>query len=177
MLYHVSIRSWEIIDEFVPRIPESRCELIRENDSIPRICLSDSIKGCLSGVSWGGLRLLTDPFFNKDDKIIAIIRVYEFNRNSILTKHILDPEKVKNHVLDAEITGEHWVVNQSLKPDNSHLIALKNVKLEPKVINQNNKGFLTYKVKGIKYIKISKKDEDMFIKKFNKEKGKVLAVT
>ena len=109
---------------FYPRIPEFR--LKNENSEIPRICLSDSIEGCLSAAPWGGDNI------GEVGKLEAL-RVYEFNVDNY--DNILFPEELvkSKYVPDANITGEHWVLNQNLYPDSTYYISL--IDFEKRVIS------------------------------------------
>lgn len=167
MLYHVSLKSWEIIDEFIPRIPKSRCELTGEDDNIPRISLSSSIEGCLTGVPWGGFELLNNPPL-KNSKMITVMRVYEFEEINIDRKNIIKPDVVKNYVADAKISGEYWVVNQSINPSRSYLLILKDFCFDFEIINHNSQKIRVCKIKDIKYEKLSKEEEALLISEFNR---------
>lgn len=118
-LYHAS-NNCDIIEEFVPRIPEFRAEGLDENNTIPRICLSDSIEGCLSAVPWGGSRL-EDLFWEEGS---CLIRIYEFDIKDLNLKNLLPPEYLYSSdlVRDALISGEYWYIHEKLKPSRSYLI-------------------------------------------------------
>lgn len=116
-LFHVSLED-EKIEKFVPRVPEIRAFL--EDGEIPRICLSTSIDGCLSAVSWGGCKL------HNVVESSAKIRVYEFNDEDIINGNLIGSIELyqSGKVVDADETGEVWVINQELIPCKSYLIEI-----------------------------------------------------
>lgn len=116
-LFHVSLEN-EIIEKFTPRVPDKRAYL--EDGSTPRICLSTSIDGCLSAVVWGGCKL--HSVVESSTKI----RVYEFNDEDILQGNLIGSIELyqSGKVVDADETGEVWVINQELIPFKSYLIEI-----------------------------------------------------
>lgn len=118
-LYHVSF-SCDIIETFQPRVPLHRCK--DEDGATERICLSDSIEGCLTASPDGGGSLCSILWEGGS----SLIRVYEFDINNIDSKNIVPPEYLyqKDLVRDAIVTREHWVVNQDLVPSETYLIKL-----------------------------------------------------
>lgn len=117
-LYHLSLDVDQII-EFMPRVPESiMCD---EDDTIERICLSDSIEKALSAAPWGGAALF-DIFICGD--FSRLIRVYEFiideDNNSLIS-----PEELyrKGLVPDAMLSNEYWYT-EKLRPSKSYLIEI-----------------------------------------------------
>lgn len=104
-LYHVS-KGGGYVKEFVTRIPKNR--VYGEDAETPRICLSSSIAGALSAVEWGGFQL--------EEIEEEVITVYEVNAEDIRVENILTAEElyITDKVRDAGITGEYWVVNQTL---------------------------------------------------------------
>lgn len=120
-LYHVSF-CCDIVDTFEPRVPSNRHN--EEDSKIGRVCLSDSIEGCLTAVPNGGMRL--EEIFWEGGS--SLIRIYEFDIKDIEYKNIIPPEYLyqKDLVRDANITREHWVVNKSLTPSKTYLIKLHN---------------------------------------------------
>lgn len=117
VLYRMELLEGEAIKEFVPCIPKSI--LYGEDEETKRICLSNSLDGCLTSAPWGGVQF-------EDLSINTIFRVYEFDTNDIQEGNLIYPEELyrKDLVVDAEITGEHWVVNQSLKPTKVYYIKI-----------------------------------------------------
>ena len=88
-LYHVNLEVGNIIKEFDPKIPLIRLRDGSENFSIPRICLSASLNGCLSAVYWGGASF-EDIFIDCD--LSVPIRVYEFDTDDIDDNNLVTPE-------------------------------------------------------------------------------------
>lgn len=116
-LFHLSLEN-EKIEKFSPKIPEVRAFL--EDGEIPRICLSASLDGCLSSVAWGGCKL--HNVVGNSTKI----RVYEFNEEDILPGNLIGSIELyqSGKVVDADETGEVWVINQELIPFKSYLIEI-----------------------------------------------------
>lgn len=109
-LYHVDLlRSEEEIKEFTPKIPENR--LNGENGTIKRICVANTIGGCLGSAPWGGRRF--EELAGKQ-----VFRVYKFNTKDIEEGNLITDKELyqTGFVKDAEIYGEHWIVNQNIKP-------------------------------------------------------------
>lgn len=123
-LYNICMAEESTGDLFVPRVPNERAH--HEDDSIPRICLSSSLSGCVSAVPWGGLQF--------DEMILDLgletesypFKVYEFDTDDIIEENLIPPSVLyeKDWVRDAVINDEYWVVNQTLKPRKSYFISI-----------------------------------------------------
>jgi hypothetical protein len=126
--YHISLDVENIIEEFSPQVPTMRYQ--EEDGTKPRISLSTSIEGCLSGVPWGGRKLesvSTSIFEMTDGEVFCVFRVYEFDRKKIDSKNLILTNKLLNEglVMDANNSDECWVVNQTIKPIKSYIAVLK----------------------------------------------------
>lgn len=119
-LYHLSL-DCDLIEEFVPRIPDSRAQ--DEEAFTPRVSLSESIDGALTAVPWGGSEL--ENIFWEDGA--SLIRVYEFDIKDLNISNLLPPEYIfsKDMVRDSRITREYWAL-EPIKPSRSYLIEVKN---------------------------------------------------
>lgn len=96
-LYHVSYNLEEPLQkEFVPRIPGNSVN--EENQTTPRVCLSDSIQGCIRAIN-GYPR--TDSGY-----VDIIVWKHEFDE----TKDLYNWEYLYSNYLvpDAAVTHEHW---------------------------------------------------------------------
>lgn len=124
MFYHVSLDTSDIVEEFSPRIPTEQSRIEGEDRTVPRICVARNIEDCLTGFPEGGYRL--------EGNCPMLIRVYEFEEESIPQENIVRAPELflKNIVPDAWITGEHWIVNQSIKPKRQYLIEIKEVEIQ-----------------------------------------------
>lgn len=111
MFYHVSKDLSQVISVFEPRIPRSENRMDGENDSIPRICLAKSLEDCLSAMPEGGYAL-------EDSEEPHYIRLYLFDEEQIQPENIMSSTELyfSGYVQDAWVTGEYWVVEQSLVP-------------------------------------------------------------
>lgn len=107
-LYHISLNFIEPDDKpFIARTPYSTAEY--EDEATKRVCLSDSIEGCLNLVNWTE-NLLIKKLILKNGKSCPI-RVYEFEFN-IDNKNLLGPKKVSKYVPDAELFNEYWYIGE-----------------------------------------------------------------
>lgn len=100
-LYHVSFDLTEPLHkEFIPRIPGNSMK--EEDETIPRICLSDSIQGCIRSICG----------YPKDDSGCACIIVWEheFQEDNALCSWRYLYEN--NLVPDAAVTHEYWYTNK-----------------------------------------------------------------
>lgn len=127
ILYRMELLEGEEIKEFEPRIPKSI--LKGEDEETKRICLSNSLDGCLTSAPWGGVNF-------EDLSTNTIFRVYEFDSNDVEEGNLIYPDELyrKDLVIDAEITGEHWVINQTLKPKKVYYIKIDNFEEEGKCL-------------------------------------------
>jgi len=109
LLFHVSNNTSEIIEVFTPRVPMRNSRMEGENNFIPRICMAKTIEDCLSAIPEGGYKL---------EDVAGVFRVYVFDQKEIVKENILSPVDLffSSWVLDAWVTGEHWVVEESIKP-------------------------------------------------------------
>ncbi|MBR6618760.1 MAG: hypothetical protein IKK85_00280 [Clostridia bacterium] len=103
-LYHISYDTSEPLDkEFVPKIPKN-CAT-GENESIERICLSDSIEGCINAAE--------DNLRNYEDADKAIIVVWEKEFSFPDDKLMCWPYLYENNfVPDAALTHEYWYLEK-----------------------------------------------------------------
>lgn len=124
MYYHVSLDTSRIVDEFTPRIPNEQSRIEGEDRQIPRICVAKSIEDCLTGFPEGGYQL--------EGNCPLLMRIYEFDEDNIQPENIVRAPELflKQLVPDAWVTGEHWIMNQTIKPTRSYLIQIKDVVIE-----------------------------------------------
>lgn len=100
---------------FEPRIPKYMFEF--ENKTVPRICVSDSIQGCLSA------------FPDKDalgEDQPRYIKVFEINVEelNLTPEDIISPEFLykSGYLDDALITNEHWITKSFQVPTEKQAI-------------------------------------------------------
>lgn len=102
-LYHVSYNLCEpLTKEFIPRIPSNA--LTEENHKYERICLSDSIEGCINAME--------EPLvFSTDiDSITIVVWEKDFSLSDPFLKdwrYLYE----NNLVADAALTHEYWYLN------------------------------------------------------------------
>lgn len=111
--YHVSNKE-EIINKFIPRIPEDRA--VDEDFTIERICVSTSLNGCLSAVPWQ-----YDIEYYTDEELPITVYEFELNKNDVINSEYLYNN---NLVCDANITGECWITKE-VKPSKIYDIVIK----------------------------------------------------
>lgn len=130
LFYHLSLIIDEPISEFIPRCPNA--EFHGKDDSIPRVCVSKTIKGCTLSAPWGmrgianlGLINVDLDTFRKlhgidDNGLYVNLRVYELETDSYVDNDYL----YKNNLVpDANITEECWILS-CIKPLNIYTIKL-----------------------------------------------------
>lgn len=168
MLYHVSLRFWDEITKFIPRVPKGRLDSVGEDALTPRICLSDSIEGCLTGVPWGGYNLIKDPPYGKAG-LAAIVRLYRFDKYKIKKENLLNPQQIKECVPDSEVSREYWVINQEIVPEKSHIVILRDFCVKPVIIQHKDIKYRMYKIAKPKYEILKKEEEDLLVNLANSE--------
>lgn len=130
LFYHISLIIDDDISEFIPRLPDS--EFHGEDNSIPRVCVSKTIKGCTLSAPWGMIGIHTlalidvdlDTFRKlhgvDDDGMYVNLRVYELETDSYVDSDYLYNNKL---VPDANITEECWIL-ECIKPSKVYTIKL-----------------------------------------------------
>ena len=95
----------------IPRIPKNTIE--GEDTSIPRICTSSSLDGCLTGIgpSHIGLNALQEKIDSGNPSMESISFPFTLLCFQIERKDpaLLLPEKVAQYVPDALWSSEHWI--------------------------------------------------------------------
>ena len=121
-LYHISLNFIEPDNKsFIARIPYSTAEY--ENDTIKRICFSDSIEGCLNLVNWTE-NLLIKKIILENNKSCPI-RVYEFEFDTN-DEDLLTPNDIFKYVPDANLFNEYWYIgNKEIYPTKSYCIEIQ----------------------------------------------------
>lgn len=103
-LYHISYDISEPLDkEFIPKIPHNTVS--GEDESIPRICFSDSIEGCINAAE--------DLLVNYERENIATIIVWE-KEFLLPNDKLIEWQKLyeDNLVPDAIVTHEYWFLDK-----------------------------------------------------------------
>ena len=118
LLYHLMADEGVLPNKVIPQVPQNLMQ--GEDQSIPRICVGQSLDDCLTGITVTGI---TIPFllaevkragakqaWKKDFQFPFIIRTYcaECNNSAFF-----DERKVSHYVWDAEITHECWLTEYS----------------------------------------------------------------
>lgn len=65
-------------------------------------------------------------YMHRNTKIAPLLYVYTVDESQILPGNLIFPKKVAEHVVDASLTGEHWVINQNVQCQES-LIGITNI--------------------------------------------------
>lgn len=96
---------------FYPRVPG----VIRddENSNIDRICVAKTLKGAFTAIPNGAGRL--DAYL---DESSYYFKVFVINTEKLGITKIMNSEELykKDYVRDAEITGEHWILEPFTVP-------------------------------------------------------------
>lgn len=101
--------------EYTPRIP--LITTIGEDENIERICLSDSISGCVSAVpNLGGIHFKEMFCDNLHYLISYPLKLNIFKTEDIIDGNLVSPTHLyrTDKVRDALINHEYWVLNQDL---------------------------------------------------------------
>lgn len=108
--FHLSKSSkLKILNPQIPNNILSRKNIVLEDDTIPRVCLAPTIRGCLLG-----LQINESDFINGEDLKLFIYRA-NISDNDVVSNRYIQQNKL---VFDSAITGEVW----SLEPVNVSLI-------------------------------------------------------
>lgn len=107
MMYHISKE--RVTTGFVPRVPEIRMD--GEDETIPRICVCDSVEGCFSAIPNGGGRLEDLQFETQ-----GFYYLYTFDISSFQTEDVVTAKTLFEKVLvdDAYLNGEHWLLKEAI---------------------------------------------------------------
>lgn len=92
--------SFDIVDEFIPRVPRQRCP--GEDKTIPRICVAEDILNAVNAVPQAGLVMEN----MKSLGLPVVIHAY------YLTGEGMGKEDVQKYVPDAKLTGEFWLTEK-----------------------------------------------------------------
>lgn len=123
-LYHVSFQP---VPLFVPRIPETRAP--GENDTIKRICFSDSILHALHAIPNAGDIL--DYFINQEN-IPLFLYIYSMESDQLADSDWMDWKQVEEYVPDAMLTKECWV----MRSINAELLNCKKIEISAVTIQR-----------------------------------------
>ena len=93
--------SFDLVDEFIPRVPKQRCE--GENDTIQRICVAPSIIEALNAIPQAGLVVRN----MKSLGLPVIIHCYYLKADKVMRN-----EEVQKYVPDATATREMWILEK-----------------------------------------------------------------
>ncbi|EOU1990305.1 hypothetical protein C4D27_16315 [Clostridium perfringens] len=113
-LFHLSGDISDLSEiSFKPRVPLFRAK--GENDTIPRVCFSDSILGCLRAIpecdECGlGYKMTKKLNFNTP----VLYDVYMLDTSCLGDKEILNPNQLKRleYVPDANNNNEYWILSE-----------------------------------------------------------------
>lgn len=125
ILYHIT-RNLNHNGFFYPDIPRRILE--NENQTIPRVCTSTSIEGCLGSIPDGGEHLECSISEEGD-----IFKVFKIDTEKLGLEYILDSsELVENrYVMDASFSDEHWILQDFLVPEeDAFLIEIEGYNVE-----------------------------------------------
>lgn len=125
-MYHVSLDIFNNIEKFSPKIPDKIAK--NENNTIPRVCISDSIVNCLNGLLYyeNYFRKISmdseTNYFLLEEGCERILKVYEFE---IDEKELVFPNYIfkNNLVSDALENNEYWSLKE-LEPIHSYCIKI-----------------------------------------------------
>lgn len=156
-LYHIS-RSIDITTIFTPRLPELSISN-EEIQTINRVSVSKTIKGCFSAVYFGCRELKYSRWVNnlyddtpkdQDNKYLYPFKLYVFDSNSVNHREILtSKEIVKYGVQDALLTDEYWVL-KNITPKEVYNYYVTSFKGELKEMVNGKKVYVITEIHGKK---------------------------
>lgn len=117
-LYHVSL-DLNHPGIFDLRVPESR---MKDEDSVtPRICVSDSIEGCLTASAFGA-HYLGESLMETDD--LMKVFVIDTEKLGLTSSDVITPEQLYQYgkVDDANLTNEHWILKELVIPAEDQMV-------------------------------------------------------
>lgn len=120
ILYHIT-PDLDHSGKFQPRIPLTR--LLSEDDTTPRICVSKTIEGALTGIPQGGSRLGELLQITKNQLKLFIIDTDELdipNENIYTDNYLFENDLV----IDADHTDEYWITKPITVPQNMQRIII-----------------------------------------------------
>ena len=91
--------SFDIVDQFVPRIPKQRCP--EEDATISRICVAENLTMAINSLPQAGEAVCA----MKNLKLPIIIHAYYIKGEG------MNNEEVRKYVPDAEFSGEYWITS------------------------------------------------------------------
>jgi hypothetical protein len=103
-----------------PRIPSLTGPF--ENKTIPRICFSRTIEGAITAMPQGAKALKTILKLQRQNKLIAVLHLYTIEESNLPQKNIWLPNRVQRYVVDANYTGETWILNQEVFCDHKTIL-------------------------------------------------------
>lgn len=102
--YNISAKDLGKTALFTPRVPDLIPEL--EENKTPRICVSESVAGCLIAVPYKN-----NKYSDRYGSTFGRMHVYGIRKDAIDPKNVITNKKIvdKNYVFDAHITEEAWI--------------------------------------------------------------------
>src|SRR5574343_76225 len=156
-LYHIS-RSTEITEMFIPRLPELSISN-EEIQTINRVSVSKTIKGCFSAVYFGCRELKYSRWVNnlyddtpkgQDNKYLYPFKLYVFDTDYINLKDIVSSKEIVRYgVMDALLTDEYWILN-NIVPKEVYNYYVTSFKGELKEMVNGKKVYVITEIKGRK---------------------------
>lgn len=118
ILYHIS-EDLHHDGVFLPRVPS--CQYDEEDGQIERVCVSESIEGCLSAMPSGGGNL--ESVLDSQKGYLQIFRI-DTDKLQIKNEHILTHETLykEGRVCDAHLTQEGWITTSFTVPEEDRFI-------------------------------------------------------
>lgn len=132
-VYHLWPYTHETPKDLSLHIPKQRIN--GEDNTLPRICVSKSLDGCLTSIGPHNVRI---PFLQDtlDDKGLQhgagldnlkfpfILHTYNIHPSDIVLGRFWDTAKVAKHVPDAMLSQECWIV-KPIQPESIRMVWLK----------------------------------------------------
>lgn len=101
-----------------------------ENNDIERICMAETIEGCLTSIGWNRLDTVFQDEMDEETESLRVV-ILKFNTDNLDKRFLRNPEELdeKGYVPDAYITREWWY-ELPAQPDEVEIKYLYNYNME-----------------------------------------------
>lgn len=135
-LLHISYHPWNLVSEFVPRIPYQRA--YGEDNKFKRVCVADTIDNCLLAAPFTDEMFEPRGYVENGEMDIYLLGEYSgvpFVAYEIEAPvaEVWSPGSISRMVPDALETNEHWITT-AVKPKSHRYYLLEDVNVKLKKV-------------------------------------------